>query len=103
MIKSFMAFALIACSSATLMAADAKPKTEEVATNTAKLNVKGMTCKGCVNKATVTLESVPGVKSVVVDLKTATATITTDDSGKYKSASAITALSKKGLQGSVKK
>ena len=103
MLKSFMAFALIACSASALIASETKPKTEKVAANTTELKVEGMTCKGCVGKVTVGLESVAGVKMASVDLKTGVATITLDESGKFDSTNAITAMKNKGFKASLKK
>jgi P-type Cu+ transporter len=103
MLKSFMAFALIACSTSALIASETKPKTEKVAANTTELKVEGMTCKGCVGKVTVGLESVAGVKMAAVDLKTGVATITLDESGKFDSTKAITAMKNKGFKASLKK
>ena len=103
MLKSLIALALIACSSTTLMASQTKAKTEKAAAKTTQLKVEGMTCKACVGKVTVGLESVKGVKMASVDLKTGIATITLDDSGKFNSKKAIAAVKNKGFKASLKK
>ena len=44
----------------------------------ATLNVRGMTCQGCVASVTRVLKAVPGVSDVVVTLKPGTATVVYD-------------------------
>ncbi len=41
------------------------------------LTVTGMTCQNCVSHVTKSLDAVPGVKKVKVELAEATATVTT--------------------------
>jgi copper chaperone len=45
---------------------------------TAKLNVEGMSCQGCVASVTRVLKAVPGVTEAVVTLKPGSATVTYD-------------------------
>ena len=45
---------------------------------TAKLNVEGMSCQGCVASVTRVLKAVPGVDDAVVTLRPGTATVTYD-------------------------
>jgi copper ion binding protein len=47
---------------------------------TATLNVKGMTCQGCVASVTRVLKAVPGVREVQVTLDPGTATVSYDAS-----------------------
>jgi copper chaperone len=44
----------------------------------ATLNVRGMTCQGCVASVTRVLKAVPGVSDVVVTLQPGTATVVYD-------------------------
>ena len=44
----------------------------------ATLNVRGMTCQGCVASVTRVLKAVPGVSAVVVTLQPGTATVVYD-------------------------
>jgi copper chaperone len=45
---------------------------------TVQLKIEGMTCSGCVNSVTRTLQSVPGVEKVDVSLADSRATVTYD-------------------------
>ncbi|MGE5171783.1 MAG: heavy-metal-associated domain-containing protein [Rudaea sp.] len=47
---------------------------------TTTLNVKGMTCQGCVASVTRVLKAVPGVRDVQVELAPGTATVSYDAS-----------------------
>jgi copper chaperone len=47
---------------------------------TAKLDVQGMTCQGCVASVTRVLKSVPGVTDAAVTLQPGAATVTFDPS-----------------------
>ena len=45
---------------------------------TAKLNVEGMSCQGCVASVMRVLKAVPGVDDAIVTLRPGTATVTYD-------------------------
>jgi copper chaperone len=45
---------------------------------TATIDVKGMTCQGCVSSVTRVLKAVPGVRDVSVALSSGTATVAYD-------------------------
>jgi copper chaperone len=45
---------------------------------TTTLNVKGMTCQGCVASVTRVLKAMPGVRDVQVTLRPGTATVSYD-------------------------
>ena len=45
---------------------------------TLQLNIKGMTCNGCVNSVKGVLQKIPGVSSVDVSLEQNRATVTYD-------------------------
>jgi copper ion binding protein len=46
---------------------------------TATINVKGMTCNGCVASVTSAIKRVPGVRSVIVTLEEKKATVEFDE------------------------
>ena len=53
---------------------------------TIKLDVKGMTCQGCVASVTRVLKAVPGVADATVTLQPGAATVTFDDARTSRSA-----------------
>ena len=58
------------------LASKLKPSASNTdATQTVVLPVQGMTCQGCVKKLTRNLEALPEVESVLVDLESASATV----------------------------
>ena len=62
----------------SISATHAGDKSKTAKTETAQIDIKGMTCEGCVNQVKTALEKVEGVKEVKVTLADNNATVVYD-------------------------